>query len=95
MYISFTSKYQSASILSLLAFYTQTNTFIFLVKVIDLILGAWGMATLWEAVIADVGVALLAILNAVNKSPLLFYTNRLHGILTSNLFNPNISLLLF
>ena len=35
------------------------------VKVIVLILGAGGVATLWEAVIADVGVALLAILNAV------------------------------
>ncbi|VAW45623.1 Lead, cadmium, zinc and mercury transporting ATPase; Copper-translocating P-type ATPase [hydrothermal vent metagenome] len=35
------------------------------VKVLVLILGAMGMATLWEAVIADVGVALLAILNAV------------------------------
>ena len=35
------------------------------VKVIVLILGAGGIATLWEAVIADVGVALLAILNAV------------------------------
>ncbi len=35
------------------------------VKIIVLILGAMGMATMWEAVIADVGVALLAILNAV------------------------------
>jgi len=35
------------------------------VKIIVLILGAAGMATLWEAVFADVGVALLAILNAV------------------------------
>ncbi len=35
------------------------------VKVLVLTLGALGMATLWEAVIADVGVALLAILNAV------------------------------
>lgn len=35
------------------------------VKILVLILGALGMATLWEAVIADVGVALLAILNAV------------------------------
>jgi Cd2+/Zn2+-exporting ATPase len=36
-----------------------------IVKVFVLILGAGGVATLWEAVIADVGVALLAILNAV------------------------------
>lgn len=35
------------------------------VKVIVLIMGAGGIATLWEAVFADVGVALLAILNAV------------------------------
>jgi len=35
------------------------------VKIIVLVLGAGGVATLWEAVIADVGVALLAILNAV------------------------------
>ncbi|PST82924.1 heavy metal translocating P-type ATPase [Pedobacter yulinensis] len=35
------------------------------VKVAVLVLGAGGQADLWEAVIADVGVALLAILNAV------------------------------
>lgn len=35
------------------------------VKGIVLILGAGGVASLWEAVIADVGVALLAIMNAV------------------------------
>lgn len=35
------------------------------VKAIVLVLGAGGVANLWEAVIADVGVALLAILNAV------------------------------
>jgi len=35
------------------------------VKVIVLGLGAGGVANLWGAVIADVGVALLAILNAV------------------------------
>ncbi|MDB5021492.1 MAG: cadmium-translocating P-type ATPase [Pedobacter sp.] len=35
------------------------------VKIIVLILGAGGLATLWEAVIADVGVALLAIFNAI------------------------------
>ncbi len=34
-------------------------------KVIVLITGAGGIATLWEAVFADVGVALLAILNSV------------------------------
>jgi len=35
------------------------------VKFLVLILGAGGMATMWEAVFADVGVALLAILNAI------------------------------
>jgi len=35
------------------------------VKALVLILGAGGLATMWEAVFADVGVALLAILNAV------------------------------
>lgn len=34
------------------------------IKVLVMILGAGGIATLWEAVFADVGVALLAILNA-------------------------------
>lgn len=37
----------------------------FIVKAIVLVLGAGGLATMWEAVFADVGVALLAILNAV------------------------------
>ena len=35
------------------------------IKIIVLILGAGGLATMWEAVFADVGVALLAILNAI------------------------------
>lgn len=34
------------------------------IKVVVMVLGAGGIATLWEAVFADVGVALLAILNA-------------------------------
>ena len=34
-------------------------------KIFVLILGAGGLATMWEAVFAGVGVALLAILNAV------------------------------
>lgn len=37
----------------------------FSVKLTVLIFGAFGIATMWEAVFADVGVALLAILNAV------------------------------
>jgi len=43
----------------------QNISLALLVKVVVLILGAGGLATLWEAVIADVGVALLAIFNAV------------------------------
>jgi Cd2+/Zn2+-exporting ATPase len=34
------------------------------VKGLFIVLGIFGVATLWEAVFADVGVALLAILNA-------------------------------
>lgn len=44
----------------------------FIVKGIVLILGAGGLATMWEAVFADVGVALLAILNAVRIQKLRF-----------------------
>lgn len=43
----------------------QNISFAFGVKALVLILGAGGLATMWEAVFADVGVALLAILNAV------------------------------
>jgi len=43
----------------------QNITLAFLVKAAVLILGAGGLATMWEAVFADVGVALLAILNAI------------------------------
>lgn len=43
----------------------QNIVLAFAVKAIVLILGAGGIATMWEAVFADVGVALLAILNAV------------------------------
>jgi Cd2+/Zn2+-exporting ATPase len=44
----------------------------FAVKAIVLILGAGGLATMWEAVFADVGVALLAILNAVRIQKMKF-----------------------
>jgi len=44
----------------------------FAVKGIVLILGAGGLATMWEAVFADVGVALLAILNAVRIQKMKF-----------------------
>ena len=43
----------------------QNITLAFVIKGVVLILGAGGLATMWEAVFADVGVALLAILNAV------------------------------
>lgn len=42
------------------------------VKAIVLVLGAGGLATMWEAVFADVGVALLAILNAVRIQKMKF-----------------------
>lgn len=43
----------------------QNISLAFGVKAIVLVLGAGGLATMWEAVFADVGVALLAILNAI------------------------------
>ncbi len=44
----------------------------FAVKAVVLILGAGGLATMWEAVFADVGVALLAIVNAVRIQKMKF-----------------------
>ena len=35
------------------------------VKIVVLILGVWGIATMWEAVFADVGVTVLAVFNAL------------------------------
>ncbi len=43
----------------------QNIWFAFIVKLLVLILGAGGIATMWEAVFADVGVSVLAILNAM------------------------------
>lgn len=43
----------------------QNIVFALGVKVIVLILGAGGVATMWEAIFADVGVALIAVLNAM------------------------------
>jgi Cd2+/Zn2+-exporting ATPase len=43
----------------------QNITFALGVKFIVLIMGAFGLATMWGAVFADVGVALLAVLNAM------------------------------
>lgn len=44
----------------------------FTVKAAVLVLGAGGLATMWEAVFADVGVALVAILNAVRIQKMKF-----------------------
>ena len=41
------------------------------VKLLVLALGAGGLATLWEAVFADVGVALIAIVNAIRVQKLI------------------------
>lgn len=43
----------------------QNIIFALSVKLIVLIMGAFGLATMWEAVFADVGVALLAVINAM------------------------------
>jgi Cd2+/Zn2+-exporting ATPase len=43
----------------------QNIGFAFGVKLLVLLLGSFGIASLWEAVFADVGVAFLAILNAI------------------------------
>lgn len=52
----------------------QNIVLAFTVKAIVLILGADGLATMWEAVFADVGVALLAILNAIRIQRMNFRT---------------------
>ncbi|WP_316830159.1 heavy metal translocating P-type ATPase [Pedobacter aquatilis] len=51
----------------------QNIVLAFAVKALVLVLGAGGLATMWEAVFADVGVALLAILNAVRIQKMKFY----------------------
>lgn len=50
----------------------QNIALAFSVKAVVLLLGAGGLATMWEAVFADVGVALLAILNAVRIQKMKF-----------------------
>jgi Cd2+/Zn2+-exporting ATPase len=42
----------------------QNIALVLLVKAVFLTLGAFGIATMWEAVIADMGTSLLAVLNA-------------------------------
>ena len=50
----------------------QNIVFALAVKLVILLLGAVGIASMWAAVFADVGVALLAILNAMRvlRNPL-------------------------
>ncbi|WP_334077445.1 heavy metal translocating P-type ATPase [Paenibacillus sanfengchensis] len=43
----------------------QNIIFALLIKAVFLLLGAFGIATMWEAVFSDVGVTLLAVLNAM------------------------------
>ncbi|NWL02566.1 cadmium-translocating P-type ATPase [Flavobacterium collinsii] len=50
----------------------QNITLAFVVKGVVLVLGAGGLATMWEAVFADVGVSLIAILNAVRIQKMKF-----------------------
>ena len=63
---------QPSKIVTAIAIGKATNNIVwqnivlaFGVKLVVMGLGAWGLASMWEAVFADVGVALLAILNAV------------------------------
>jgi Cd2+/Zn2+-exporting ATPase len=48
----------------------QNIVFALGVKGLFLVLGAFGVASLWEAVFADVGVSLLAVLNATRVGKL-------------------------
>ncbi|HVI41238.1 MAG TPA: hypothetical protein VM577_11295, partial [Anaerovoracaceae bacterium] len=43
----------------------QNIVFALGVKAVFLVLGAFGVASMWEAVFADMGVAIIAILNAM------------------------------
>ena len=54
----------------------QNISLAFGVKLLVLILGAGGIATLWEAVFADVGVALIAIVNAIRIQKLIKWKKR-------------------
>ncbi len=49
----------------------QNISMALIVKILILILGSFGLAELWEAVFADVGVAMLAILNALRIQPII------------------------
>ena len=43
----------------------QNIAFAIIVKILVMVLGVLGVANMWEAVFADVGVALLCVLNAL------------------------------
>ena len=43
----------------------ENIVFAIFIKVVVLILTAFGLSTMWEAVFADVGVSIIAILNAL------------------------------
>ncbi len=64
----------------------QNIVFAMGVKLIILVLGAGGLASIWEAVFADVGVALLAILNAmrIQKMKFVFIAFTIGSLLFSN-----------
>ena len=49
---------------------TQNIAFAIAIKVLVMILGVLGIATMWQAVFADVGVALLCVLNALRLASL-------------------------
>jgi Cd2+/Zn2+-exporting ATPase len=57
----------------------QNISLAFAIKAIVLLLGAGGLATMWEAVFADVGVSLLAILNAIRIQKSNFITYNTHS----------------
>jgi len=44
---------------------TQNITFALVIKILFLLLGALGMVNMWQAVFADVGVTIIAVLNAI------------------------------
>ena len=58
----------------------QNIIFALAVKALVLILGAFGMANMWEAVFADVGVSVIAILNVMRARGRKIIYKVLHGI---------------
>lgn len=58
----------------------QNIVFALAVKALVLILGAFGVATMWEAVFADVGVAVIAILNAMRALNVKFLDKKMKAV---------------